>query len=129
MIQHTCKALAIYMIISFFHDDCRADVNAIDNFTWTPLHHCAHSGQVYTYTSHAHNQYVCKHTYTSTVNIHTLVHTCVYRYNRFCVGLLGFSVLADKTTHHSRTQPLSHVAIINTPLYSLLLIHVSRSIH
>ena len=36
---------------SFLLSLCSADVNAIDNFMWTPLHHCAHSGQVCSYES------------------------------------------------------------------------------
>ena len=34
------------MIIVVITDAIRADVNAIDNFMWTPLHHASHAGQV-----------------------------------------------------------------------------------
>lgn len=33
-------------LVPFLFSSLSADVNAFDNFQWTPLHHCAHAGEV-----------------------------------------------------------------------------------
>ena len=40
-------------LVPFLFSSLSADVNAFDNFQWTPLHHCAHAGEVrYSFAMH-----------------------------------------------------------------------------
>ena len=41
LFHHLNKVLLLH-----YYFVCRADVNAADNFLWTPLHHACHSGEV-----------------------------------------------------------------------------------